>query len=91
MTDIRKGDLVMVVRWPHPESHFIRTRLGEVFEVTTIGPARCYVCGYDFPQCAYIGTEGIFHIGIPLPWLKRIPPLSDLEGVNEREPVTVER
>lgn len=85
---IKAGDLVMVVRTPHVCSV---GWLGHIYRVAYIHPLNptCRVCGADLVPGAMtaIHSDGTFS-GAPLPWLKRIPPLEELEGEKRGEEIT---
>lgn len=82
---IQVGDLVQVVRWP-----CCGWRIGAIGVVTD------FCSGQDTNgRCG--GCES--HIGkhfsaakmpywVPLPWLKRIPPLEELDDVKQDEEIT---
>jgi hypothetical protein len=82
---ISVGDLVVVVR-----GHVCD--LGETFIVTRIdrwsGGWVCTKCGEESDD-DYVGaspsTDPMDRHCVPLPWLKRIPPLSELEGERTQE------
>jgi hypothetical protein len=82
---ISVGDLVQVVRWPCCG----RGNLGMIFTVGVIDNNlfRCTPdgCGKEHkgPNAALRGK-----IAAPLAWLKRIPPLSELEGEKRDEEIT---
>ena len=89
---IKVGDLVMVVR-----GHAcIVARIGGIpFTVLAFMPQigggwHCSVCNErDIAQSDLIGARLLRHAdhGIPLSWLKRIPPLAELEGEQRKEGV----
>ena len=57
--------------------------VGVPHTLTRIAPrvASCRFCGFEASGLAgYVGRPGIY-----LPWLKRIPPLSELEGQRTQE------
>ena len=86
---IAVGDLVQVVRWP-----CCGASLGRVATVTQIGRRvtiehGCTTCsttktatGASAPA-VQVGHELLW----PLAWIKRIPPLSELEGVKTQEDI----
>lgn len=77
---IAVGDLVQVVRWPCCDFHVgaIRTVEGFVHFET----AHCAICGASGPSSnANLSGDG----RAPVAWLKRIPPLSELEGMRTEE------
>lgn len=93
MTDrIQVGDLVMIVRG---HECGLRVRGGIPYRVNGFsdqsgGGWTCNLCGArDLAQSDLVAAR-LWHTrpgaGIPLSWLKRIPPLSELEGVYEWEP-----
>lgn len=80
MSDIKIGDLVTVVRWPHPHGANI---LGYIFTVTGFTNAcRC-------PYCPEVFTERSAYKdpthALPLSWLRRIDPLSKPETIEREE------
>ena len=85
---IQAGDLVMLVRHCTPAMN--NGSLGAVFVVKEIVHHQidsCVLCGanhtgmYARPVAKYAGT----HTRAPLSWLKRIPPLDELEGAKTQE------
>ncbi len=84
---ISVGDLVQVVRWPCCGAH-----LGKIFRVTLIrnllgSGSGCFQCrrpGFpvDGITAAFVSEYGF---RAPLPYLKRIPPLEELEGERRDE------
>lgn len=81
---IKKGDLVMVVRWP-----CCGVVLGRIGVVRSFGV-------FDLSDCAHCGKEtgvkGVRFARIegrdslwPLPWVKRIPPYNQLEHFRTEE------
>lgn len=83
---IKVGDLVMVVK-PTPCCRG-GNALGFLFRVDYIasGPQRCVSCGWrgESTDAWFDGSDTSW----PLSVLKRIPPLDELEGVDEREELT---
>lgn len=76
---IKVGDLVMVVR------DCCGKYLGEIFTAQDL-PSRadhafCDFCKLDHSAPFFANYGGSHRGARPLPWLKRIPPLSELEGV----------
>jgi hypothetical protein len=87
--EIKVGDLVMVVRWPH--KHFGRQDAlpGTPFVVKTIETrSACTFCGQEFGAAATTGALGngyhgrLVPIGVPIAWLKKIEP--DAEKARDR-------
>jgi hypothetical protein len=85
---IKAGDMVMVVRWPHKH---IQGRSGQTFpkvftveRVTSLG-CHCPTCREEFspPEAWWDAAHAI-----PTAWLKRIPPLDELEDVKRDEEIT---
>ncbi len=83
---IKVGDLVIVI---HICCDGVNTPLGKI---TTIAEIRhnvtcCDKCGQrnDTTHAASIQN---FQNGLPLSWLKRIPPLAELEGEKRDEEIT---
>ena len=87
MSAIRVGDLVVVVRW-HP----CGCGLGQIGRVTEMfGSGNCLGCEIckrtytpEVHEACYV-EDGL----ICLRWLKRIPPLSELEGERTEEELHV--
>lgn len=90
---IKVGDLVMVVRWGGCKCN---GRIGLVYQVAHVG-------SWDLGgTCGNCGTESVIPPGVkfqyansssgrpnvPLQWLKRIPPLSELGDVKNDEEIT---
>ena len=79
---IQVGDLVVVVKWPCCGKF-----LGHVFQVRTVwgnyNTGRCSLCGSFVGELWSVG-DGRF-AAWPTAWLKRIPPLSELEGQRSEE------
>ena len=75
---IKAGDLVQVVRWP-----CCGVYLGRVFRVDFIGEGSseylCKKCGGAHGAATAMHAEDARNC-FPVPYLKRIPPLSELEG-----------
>lgn len=90
MSDIKVGDLVMVVRTCCSVS--AERVMGALFTVSHIGNelAKCSGCGAtDFGGLFAFSSEKYGKRRIadmaPISWIKRIPPLSELEGQNEKK------
>lgn len=87
---IEVGDLVVIVRG---HDCILRCWAGVPFRVEEIrqpvsGGWRCSMCGRDL-MGPNEPSAGPFHRGyVPISWLKRIPPLTDLERQDEREKVS---
>jgi hypothetical protein len=92
VSDIKVGDLVMVVRG---HECVVREHLGVPHTVRAIVPQtgggwHCNKCNkYGLAQDAIWAANLDFHAhpgsGIPLGWLKRITPLSELGDVEHKE------
>lgn len=88
MSGIQVGDLVVVVRQPCCGAH-----IGEIYVVGWMGRAGfrmtpvCNDCGRKMPelQNEVFADKSLEpgYIGYPVSWLKRIPPLEELERVEE--------
>lgn len=80
---ISVDDLVYVAHWPHEcKSTSPRCALGTIHTVSAIGQgARCGRCGELMlePSAAFDGTN----VGLPITWLKKIRPLTELEANEE--------
>lgn len=82
---IKVGDLVQIVRWSCCGAY-----LGAIFRVVEVDsygmPPRCRQCGADIQHKTFaFEGSGIAFWAAPLSWLKRIPPLDELEGEKRRE------
>lgn len=88
---INVGDLVMVVRWPHACTN-PKMPIGKPFRVAMILKATdpiCNLCRRRVPDGhTYARPEGWKIAGIPLPWLKKLPPLALPDTVTERDEET---
>ena len=89
MSQIKVGDLVMVISADCPDS--MRCALGRIRTVNSIGQrsqieCKCNFCGHQYNPAGVASLEGF---GAPLSWLKRIPPLSELEGEKRDEDLKV--
>jgi hypothetical protein len=88
VSPIRPGDLVCVVRWP-----CCAKWLGFHFQVQRVEQAQCFkrftcdTCHARHPiePVATTGAPKGQLCNVPLSWLKRIPPLSELEDVKRTE------
>jgi hypothetical protein len=82
---IKVGDWVMVVRVCCDK---YMDGAGPIFRVAKIhGLGRGTICTYCeaiTPNTDRAAAEGVL-VGVPLPWLKRIPPLSELGDVEHKE------
>jgi hypothetical protein len=79
---IKAGDLVQVVRHPCCGAY-----LGRVFVVgikSKETDAYCSACRADLPW-GYWVQRGSTKEGYDVTWLKRIPPLDELEGTKRKE------
>ncbi len=87
MTDraIQVGDLVQVVRWS-----CCGIEIGKVFQVASMhhhdNSWHCCTCRAPVPAGMF-ALDAQNRCGAILPWLKRIPPLSELEGTKTDEPI----
>ena len=78
---IEVGDLVVVVRWP-----CCKEWLGKIFRVGRINqepPTFCTKCK-ALHGSVYAAIERSDTFASPITWLRKIPPLAELESV-ERE------
>ena len=85
MSEIKVGDLVMVVRWPHACKY-----LGNIFGIISTAQAvglkgNCQRCGW-VPSCSFVDVEAFGKI--PVDWLKRIDPLAEPETTEHNEELT---
>ena len=82
---ISVGDLVVVVREPRRCGQFFR--LGLPYRVTGFFHAcRCRNCNERFAEPSAL-IDGKYE-AIPLSWLKRIPPLDEIESEKRDEKLT---
>ena len=81
MSDIKVGDLVVVVRWPCC-GHYLGSVMRVEFFSQMSEDASCTQCGakHGAKRCA-----GDAKNDFPVEWLKRIPPLEELEGEKREE------
>lgn len=87
---IAVGDLVQVVRTCCNE--FLKGPwIFQVAEIASEPEAFCSQCSKDVPGGAQARGLTGHRVGVPLPWLRRIPPLSELEGQQTQEPLRVPR
>lgn len=84
---ISAGDLVRVVRVCCD-----RSKLDVIFVVGQIenDERTCWTCNKPSPIPYATGLRG--YSGIPIAWLKRIPPLGELEGATDAadKPITLD-
>ena len=81
---ISVGDLVVVVR------DCCGMRPGLIFTVNSFFQAKgrkCMYCGEKVMGTLVDGVEDQENYGGEISWLKRIPPLSELEGEQRREEI----
>ena len=71
---IKVGDLVVIVNYCCSDID-----LGKILTVTGFTKAACPMCGAKCDSCAFLGG----YWAPPLSWLRRIPPLSELESTQE--------
>ena len=90
---ISVGDLVQIVRADCDGA--IRNVLGNVYTVTAIGAEarHCPWCKHHFTAAETATTDrpsksGVYNHAVPLAWLKRIPPIEELEGEKRDEEIT---
>lgn len=83
---IKAGDLVQVVR-PCCSHQLDQT----IFVVGEVVPSPCIAfcrgCGHEAPAGTLVARVEESAIGKELAWLKRIPPLSELEDEKQREEI----
>lgn len=86
---ISVGDLVTVVRWPCCNGD-----LGYTFRVAAVetlgAQGWCSHCGDQSGCHQGMPLKAVDHNGCiyPMPWLKRIPPLDELDDVKHDEEIT---
>ena len=87
---IKEGDMVQVVRTCCSPS--FAEGGGYIYRVSAMqtDDHKCASCGQTY-RGAYansVGTFGPTHCDrAPLPWLKRIPPLNELESAQQKEDI----
>ena len=84
---IRVGDLVQVVRSCCTGYLDAKTPIFTLAAIENFPPAKCAWCGFSLPDGAY-GARKVGKCGFPIDWLKRIPPLEELETVRTEDEVT---
>jgi hypothetical protein len=85
---IKVGDLVVVMR-----DHLCAPRVGHVYRVLNLCSDRflCPDCGDRSPEGIHADLDAKSYweldlpVTLPLNWLKRIPPLEELEGQPTQE------
>lgn len=87
---IKVGDLVAIVRccctgYLDGHSVFVVARI-EMLPLA-VTPFFCSICDSEI-QSEPFATEDPATYGCPVSWLKRIPPLDELEGEQRREEIT---
>jgi hypothetical protein len=87
---IEAGDLVQIVYECHGLQALNSSCIGYIFTVKSVEQQEleiCAACGGEhtglFAQSTHEFGNGC--VQAPVSWLKRIPPLSELEGKEERE------
>ena len=83
---IKVGDLVRVVKAHCPG--FDREASGVVFVVEELSGPRAHRCSHCRSIFFGVVALGGDNWAIPLPYLRRIPPLSELEDVKREEEIT---
>lgn len=91
MSDIKAGDLVMIKYCPCKHSLH---QIGWIHQVISIVTARVscnsggrlhkFISRQKVQQCAILGTIRNCEWALPLTWLKRIPPLSELKTMETK-------
>jgi hypothetical protein len=83
---ISVGDLVVVVRWAP-----CGCCLGLIGKVSRILAPRalklCLQCNHEWPL-GTLAPAVVGDYGVPVAWLKRIPPLDELESEKHDEEIT---
>src|SRR5207248_2630400 len=93
MKSLKKGDVVMIVRWPHEHGRNMVGRIGTVegfgscshctdCEYVTSGP----VAALDIPSQVWLGRC----VSIPIPWLRKIQSLPDAERDEDAKETSLE-
>lgn len=89
---IKQGDTVRVARWPCCPGAIGKYGIVAAFSQRSIdAPAgRCTHCGEQHPEVeVLVITDSGRHW--PLPWVEKVPPLSELGMTNEDEKLVVPR
>lgn len=84
---IQVGDLVVLVRYDHRCADVLLGKIYRVLRVPSIHPGICCPkCGErDLATANSLIAGTSQHAALPQRWLKRIPPLSELEGQRTQE------
>ncbi len=91
MAELKAGDLVYVKRPPHK---CLECLTGNFYTVTGVGfkNFRCTVCGNVLLEAAATvdasSPDPAIPAGLPVAWLVKIPPLGELQEVEQREELT---
>ena len=83
---IEVGDLVIVLR-----NHCSDMHVGEIYDVSRI-ESSCDLWCSTCMRFTGPGTMAVIFVtggGLPIQWLKRIPPLVEPESITQRDEVTV--
>jgi hypothetical protein len=85
VSQIKVGDLVIVIAGCCSTT---QQHIGHIDTVRRMHsrPARC-VCGYVAQPVLAVITDPMGECGVPLSWLKRIPPLEELDDVKRHEEI----
>lgn len=88
MSDIKVGDLVIVVK--SPCSHGDKD-VGRIFTVSLLqhDHMHCRYCGWESPPQWCVEDPLVRGSGFLVSWLKRIPPLEELERTQIVEELTI--
>lgn len=82
---IKPGDLVRIVRSCCPR--FVQgPAIFELRSIVNLGVTKCMFCDAIIPEGAE-GTGEFHRIGVPMPWLRKVPPLEELEGEKTQEDI----
>ena len=90
MSDIRVGDVVVVVGSCCERLAAQEPRIGSVHTVEEIEdsfPCYCEHCGFEGVERNVYFVDSEY--GAPLQWLKRIPPLAELQTWRQTDETTV--
>ena len=91
MSNIKVGDLVMVVRLRSMPCKCVSSKsLGLIFRVDSVHEwdnTKCHACGIRFDQPAVLCYPEQSISGFAKNRLKRIPPLNELEGEKEKKEI----
>lgn len=89
MSQIKVGDLVVVIRGHRCfGADAVSGMVSVVDEVITGATYYCLRCNDPIPVDAAMKLPGLGDVAMPFSWIKRIPPLSELDDVKQDEELT---